>query len=154
MEILCDDKGELGVLPARSGKDRPLINRPRFKRGYDYRIMKIPAGTLTSGLIASDTASRFLQLKSGSVAGNPDENYGYHPDINVLFEGNLMDMNPRRLARKLEMYRVILDNDFSLDASKEILDKYVLKSVRLALSEVALSPAGIRSYDIRDLFRA
>ncbi len=154
MEILCrQDTGELGVLPARSGKDRPLINRPRFNRGYDYRVMKIPADTPTSELIVSDVASRYVQLKSGTAVGNPDENYGYHPDINVLFEGNFLDMHPRRLAVKLEKYRAIIDGGFSAEASKEILDKYVLKSVRLALSEVALSPAGIRNYDIRDLFQ-
>jgi hypothetical protein len=114
--------GDISVTPAYSSGDAPRVGHPELRRGYDVLVRNMRLGTRD-----------YIQLKAGNggAAGRP-----YHPAIWELREPNFMEVNPRRLSRKLHVYAEWAKSGFAYD-QVEAVSKYVMKSVRWELDSIS-----------------
>jgi len=112
-------------------EDAPIVGRPELRRGYDFIAgIKGQKGNL-------------LQLKSGSQ----EHGKSYHPEVRVLYEGNFQDFNYKRLDAKLAFYDRAIAKGLEDPDSIDILNKYVLKTVRVEFDRYSEYSARIN--DIR-----
>src|SRR5690606_17999310 len=110
---------DLAVWLASNSANRPTIGRPEWNRAYDYTIRK-------------GDDMHFFQLKSSKQDGK-SHCKTYHPAIVVLEEENFRELQIKRLRAKLAVYSRLIDNDFPLDESETMLDKYVMPTARYAM---------------------
>ncbi len=112
--------GHLVVKCSNVNRDAPKIGYPRLKRGYDFIIQNPHTGV-----------SSLIQAKSGSEeqAAHTQKSGGYHPAIQVIHEGNFLDVDKRRLGKKLQVYRRWAENGFTAETAQGI-EKLILQSVR------------------------
>lgn len=113
---------DIVVVPAYSCGDAPRIGHPELRRGYDYLVQNIKLGTRD-----------YIQLKAGNGGANKKP---YHPAIWELREPNFMEVNPRRLSRKLQVYKEWAENGFD-PSHNEAVSKYIMKSATWELNNIA-----------------
>jgi len=94
------DQLDYYVFPSLTQQDRPLIGRPKLNRGFDFMLIEPNDGTELA-----------FQLKSSAKRRHGH----YHPMISVLVEENFVDIDPRRLNRKLLNYSKAIKAGFTGD---------------------------------------
>lgn len=85
-------------MPAFSFQDRPLLNRPVAKRGFDVAV---------SGLFGSELF--LVQLKSSKKAARKAKN-SYHPLITLVAEGEVDFTDTAWLDNRLTAYKAFFDS--------------------------------------------
>lgn len=120
--VMPEKFGKIQVQPTRSRCDEPFNDGPKVNRGYDYE------------LIAPEKSLK-LQLKKSAQRQHQD----YHEHIEVVQERNFMDLQPKRLQRKLELYVDWAKTDFdpAFESKYRLYDQYVLESVKDKLTSVS-----------------
>jgi hypothetical protein len=115
-----DIYGKVSVRPTRSRCDEPFNGGPKLRRGYDYELV-------------SPSKSLLIQLKKSGQR----EQQGYHDNIAVVQERNFMDLQPKRLQRKLDLYLdwAQLGFDPEFETKHRLYDQYVLESVKDVLDD-------------------
>lgn len=112
------------VQPARSRMDKPRINYPQQKRGFDaVAVVPTPGGIIQARTIP-------IQQKASS---GRDHKGAYHQRVYVAEENNFQDVNVRRLAKKLGAYEAWIASGFDARLGQSIYEKYVLESVKEAI---------------------
>jgi hypothetical protein len=111
------------VVPAYSCGDAPRIGHPELRRGYDFLVHDTELNTRD-----------YIQLKAGN--GGSINKKPYHPAIWELREPNFMEVNPRRLSRKLQVYKEWAESGFD-SVHNEAVSKYIMKSTTWELNNIA-----------------
>lgn len=111
-----DDIGP-SIVPAPIGFDRPEINHPELKRGYDMIFVGINARIP-------------IQLKSGSYSASKSK---YDERIYIAQESNFQDIDLRRLSSRLNDYKKWIESDFNDDFMVAKISSRILKTVPDAL---------------------
>jgi hypothetical protein len=116
-----DTYGQIHVSPAHAAGDRPQIGKPKHYRSYDY-------------ILDRGNVRDFVQLKSSPQA-NKGHDKKYHPGIWVLEEPNFMEVNPRRLASKLQKYIDIADRGYQREDRAEV-EKYIMPTAKWMMNSM------------------
>jgi hypothetical protein len=119
MYLLSHGIEDVLIFPSYTNEDEPYIGKPELRRGFDIILKKSKTNLI-----------QFIQLKSK----NPKYPKKYHPAIKEVIERNFLDINPKRLARKISLYREYINSGFSEEYLDE-LNKYILESVPSTIGE-------------------
>lgn len=106
---------KFNVFPSLSNADRPIINKPKLNRGYDFYLSYGRHGQL-------------IQLKSSKRKTKE-----YHPEI-LVKKDDLSDFSTTDLEEKLTLYRELIQKNYP-KALRERALTAMLPSVKEAVTE-------------------
>lgn len=117
--VLSNEYSKLGpsVVSAPLGYDRPEINHPNLKRGYDM-------------VVVGHKARMPVQLKSSRASLRKHK---YDERIYVAQETNFQDVDLRRLSSRLKDYRSWIESDFNDNSLADKIKSRLLPTVIDAL---------------------